>query len=194
MRLAIISDTHMPRGARALPAACVEQLRAADAILHAGDFVEAAVLAAIEALGPPVHAIRGNVDSAELQARLPLTRVVEAGGARVAMIHDAGPATGRLGRMRPRFPGPDAVDCGEGTQQQLLRSSVGLPELDAIFLTHFHLDHWLGVVGMLKTFDLRARERPLSVYGPPGLQRLFGGLRPIIGRTGYPLEGVDLEP
>ena len=84
-------------------------------------------------------------------------------------------------------------DCGEGTQQQLLRS-VGLPELDAVFLTHFHLDHWLGLLGMLKTFDLRARERPLSVYGRPGLQRLFGGLRPIIGRTGYPLELVDLEP
>ena len=60
-------------------------------------------------------------------------------------------------------------DCGEGTQQQLLRS-IGLPELDAIFITHFHLDHWLGLVGMLKTFDLRARERPLTIHGPPGLQ------------------------
>jgi uncharacterized protein len=112
MRLAIISDTHMPRGGRALPPACVEHLRAADAILHAGDFVEAAVLAAIEALGPPVHAIRGNVDSAELQARLPLTRIVEASGARIAMIHDAGPATGRLARMRRRFPDADAVVFG----------------------------------------------------------------------------------
>ena len=63
-------------------------------------------------------------------------------------------------------------DCGEGTQQQLLRS-VGLPELDAIFITHYHLDHWLGVLGMLKTFDLRAREKPLTIYGPPGLQALF---------------------
>ena len=45
-------------------------------------------------------------------------------------------------------------DCGEGTQQQLLRSA-GLPELDAIFISHYHLDHWLGLVGMLKTFDLR---------------------------------------
>jgi ribonuclease Z len=85
-------------------------------------------------------------------------------------------------------------DCGEGTQQQLLRSAVGLPELDAIFLTHFHLDHWLGVVGMLKTFDLRARERPLAIYGPPGLKALFAMLRPILGRTGYPLEVVELEP
>jgi ribonuclease Z len=84
-------------------------------------------------------------------------------------------------------------DCGEGTQQQLLRS-VGLPELDAIFITHFHLDHWLGVVGMLKTFDLRARERPLTIYGPPGLRQLLEGLRPIIGRTGYQLDTVDLEP
>ncbi len=85
------------------------------------------------------------------------------------------------------------IDCGEGTQQQLLRS-VGLPELDAVFITHFHLDHWLGLLGMVKTFDLRGREKPLSVYGPPGLQRLFAVLRPILGRTGYPLEIVDLEP
>jgi ribonuclease Z len=85
------------------------------------------------------------------------------------------------------------IDCGEGTQQQLLRS-IGLPELDAIFITHFHLDHWLGLLGMVKTFDLRGREKPLSVYGPPGLQRLIGGLRPIIGRTGYPLEMIELEP
>jgi ribonuclease Z len=84
-------------------------------------------------------------------------------------------------------------DCGEGTQQQLLRS-VGLPELDAIFITHFHLDHWLGLLGMVKTFDLRAREKPLTIYGPPGISQLFTGLRPIIGRTAYPLATVDLEP
>jgi ribonuclease Z len=84
-------------------------------------------------------------------------------------------------------------DCGEGTQQQLLRS-VGLPDIGAVFITHFHLDHWLGLIGMLKTFDLRARERPLAIYGPPGLQGLLGGLRPVIGRTGYPLELTELEP
>src|SRR6201995_6152733 len=67
-------------------------------------------------------------------------------------------------------------DCGEGTQQQLLRS-IGLPELDAIFITHYHLDHWLGLVGMIKTFDLRARERPLAIPGPPGLHPLFSTLR-----------------
>src|ERR1700742_5193504 len=84
-------------------------------------------------------------------------------------------------------------DCGEGTQQQLLRS-VGLPELDAIFLTHYHLDHWLGIVGMLKTFDLRARGRTRDVYGPRGLRGLFAGLRPLIGRTAYPLNLHELEP
>jgi len=84
-------------------------------------------------------------------------------------------------------------DCGEGTQQQLLRS-VGLPELDAIFLTHYHLDHWLGLLGTLKTFDLRGRERPLTVYGPPGLRALLEGMRPAWGRVAYPLDLQELDP
>jgi ribonuclease Z len=93
-------------------------------------------------------------------------------------------------------------DCGEGTQQQLLRS-IGLPEFDAVFITHYHdavfithyhLDHWLGLLGMVKTFDLRARERPLTLYGPPGLRALIDAMRPVIGRTGYPLELAELDP
>src|SRR3954447_10657717 len=84
-------------------------------------------------------------------------------------------------------------DCGEGTQQQLLRS-IGLPDVDAIFITHFHLDHWLGLIGMLKTFDLRARERPLTLYGPPGRPPVFPVMRPVLGRTGSPLELIELEP
>jgi putative phosphoesterase len=111
-RLAVISDTHLPRGARALPDACLEQLRDADAILHAGDLMELSVLRELEALGPPVHAVRGNVDSAELQARLPLTRIVTVEGARIAMLHDAGPREGRLARLRRRFPDADAVVFG----------------------------------------------------------------------------------
>jgi putative phosphoesterase len=110
--LAIISDTHLPRGARAIPAACLERLRTADAILHAGDFSAASVLWQLETLGPRVHAVRGNVDSSELQALLPLTRIVEAGGARIAMVHDGGPAEGRLGRLRRRFPEADAAVFG----------------------------------------------------------------------------------
>jgi putative phosphoesterase len=87
-------------------------LRAADAILHAGDFMELSVFEALRALGPPVWAVRGNVDSAELQARLPLSRVVPFGDARIAMIHDAGPAQRRLERMRARFPEADVVVFG----------------------------------------------------------------------------------
>ncbi len=84
-------------------------------------------------------------------------------------------------------------DCGEGTQQQLLRS-VGLPELDVVFLTHYHLDHWLGIIGILKTFDLRGRERPLTVYGPPGLRALLDAMRPAWGRVTYPLSLEELDP
>jgi putative phosphoesterase len=90
----------------------VERLRTADAILHAGDFVEAEVLEALEALGPPVHAVHGNVDGPELGMRLPRVRTVEAEGAWIAMIHDAGPAAGRLERMRRTFPDAAAVVFG----------------------------------------------------------------------------------
>jgi uncharacterized protein len=110
--LAIISDTHLPRGHRALPAACVERLRAADLVLHAGDFAAAAVLEELEALGPPVAAVHGNVDDADLRRRLPAQRVVEAGGARIAVLHDAGPAAGRLARLQRRFPDCDAAVFG----------------------------------------------------------------------------------
>jgi putative phosphoesterase len=112
MRLGIVSDTHLPRHGRAIPRDCLERLAASDAILHAGDLIEASVLELLEALGPPVHAVRGNVDSAELSARLPATRTVTAAGARIAMVHDAGPAAGRLERMRRRFPGAVAVVFG----------------------------------------------------------------------------------
>jgi len=84
-------------------------------------------------------------------------------------------------------------DCGEGTQRQLLRS-IGLIDLEEIFVTHFHADHFLGLPGMLKTFGLRGRERPLTVYGPPGLRSLFNALRPIVGRVTFEVTLVELEP
>jgi len=110
--IAIISDTHMPRGSRRLPDACVEQLANADLILHAGDVITLAVLREIEAIGPPVLAVHGNVDDADVRAALPARRVVGAAGAKIAMTHDAGPREGRLARMRRRFPGADAVVFG----------------------------------------------------------------------------------
>jgi ribonuclease Z len=85
-------------------------------------------------------------------------------------------------------------DCGEGTQRQLLRSTVGLVELPEVFLTHYHADHYLGLPGMLKTFALRGREVPLTVYGPPGLVDLFSVLRRIFGKLSYELDIVELRP
>ena len=85
-------------------------------------------------------------------------------------------------------------DCGEGTQRQLLRSSVGLPELPEVFVSHFHADHYLGLPGMLKTFALRGREVPLTIYGPRGLKDLFSTLRRVFGRLPYGLELVELRP
>jgi uncharacterized protein len=110
--LAIVSDTHLPRGARRLPDACVRRLREADAILHSGDFTTVEVLEGIAALGPPLYAVHGNVDEPAVRMRAPAARIVEADGARIAMVHDAGPAAGRLRRMRARFRDADAVVFG----------------------------------------------------------------------------------
>jgi ribonuclease Z len=85
-------------------------------------------------------------------------------------------------------------DCAEGTQRQLLRSEIGLVELREVFLTHYHADHYLGLPGMMKTFALRGREIPLTVYGPPGLKDLFGALRRIFGRLTYEYTLVELRP
>ena len=86
------------------------------------------------------------------------------------------------------------VDCGEGTQRQLLRSSVGLVELTDVLLTHYHADHYLGLPGMLKTFALRGREAPMTVYGPPGLRDLFGSLRRIFGKLTFELRLEEVQP
>ena len=85
-------------------------------------------------------------------------------------------------------------DCGEGTQRQLLRSSGGLIDVREIFLTHYHADHYLGLPGMLKTFALRGREVPVTVYGPPGLRDLFDALRRIFGKLTYTVELKELRP
>jgi ribonuclease Z len=91
--------------------------------------------------------------------------------------------------------GGDAIlfDCGEGTQRQLVRS-VGLADMSHVFLTHFHADHWLGLPGMLKSFELRDRDRPLTVLGPPGTRKLLEAVRFVYGRLKYPFEVRELEP
>jgi ribonuclease Z len=85
-------------------------------------------------------------------------------------------------------------DCAEGTQRQLLRSSVGLVELGEIFVTHFHADHILGLPGLFKTFSLRGRERPLEVHGPRGLVDLLGSLKRVVGKLSYEVQVVEVEP
>jgi hypothetical protein len=112
MQIAVISDTHMPKGSRRLPADCVERLRAADLIVHAGDLCTLSVLRELEAINRVV-AVLGNVDDRQLQSLLPQTAWVPTdGGAEIAVIHNAGPARGRLARMRSRFPGARAVIFG----------------------------------------------------------------------------------
>jgi putative phosphoesterase len=112
MRIAIISDTHMPRGNRRIPPGCLERCRAADAILHAGDLVDVPVLELLRTLGPPLHAIHGNVDTAAVRALLPARAELELAGVRIGMTHAPGPATGRLQRLRAAFPGCQAVVFG----------------------------------------------------------------------------------
>ncbi|HTU32108.1 MAG TPA: metallophosphoesterase family protein [Solirubrobacteraceae bacterium] len=110
--IAIISDTHMPKGERRLPDACCERLASAEAIVHAGDICTVAVLDALRAFGPPVTAVYGNVDDAAVRMVLPAAASVSFGGRTIAVIHDAGPAARRLKRLRRRFPDADAVVFG----------------------------------------------------------------------------------
>jgi putative phosphoesterase len=113
MLVAVISDTHMPRGARRLPDAFVERIRAADLLLHAGDFMTVEVLRELERIGPPLVGVHGNVDTAELRRLLPAERIVRVEDARIAMVHDAGARAGRLERLRRRFgDSADAVVFG----------------------------------------------------------------------------------
>jgi putative phosphoesterase len=112
LKLAIIADTHLPRGARRLAPRCTAQLRAADLIVHAGDFTRLSVLEELQTFGR-VLAVYGNVDEPGLRSRLPERAEIElAEDVRLAVVHDAGPARGRLERLRRRFPRARAVVFG----------------------------------------------------------------------------------
>jgi ribonuclease Z len=86
------------------------------------------------------------------------------------------------------------IDCGEGAQRRLMQSVAGLVDIDLVLLTHCHADHYLGLPGLLKTFDLRERTVPLALYGPPGTRSLVRALEPFIGRLSFPFVAVDVEP
>jgi putative phosphoesterase len=119
--IAILSDTHIPRGRRTLPVRCVERLRAADLILHAGDLTSMAFLDELRAIGPPVEAVVGNVDEPALHELLPVERVVEAGDVRIGMVHIGGSSAGRAERLVARFPGCAAVVYGHSHLPEVTR-------------------------------------------------------------------------
>jgi uncharacterized protein len=110
--VAVIADTHLPRGGRELPARCLRLIAESDAVIHAGDFSTVGVLRDLETVGPPVHAVYGNVDEAALRRLLPAELRLELEGNTIAVLHDAGPRRGRLERLRRRFPEADAVIFG----------------------------------------------------------------------------------
>jgi putative phosphoesterase len=110
--IAVLADTHMPKGARQLPARCHELISTAEATIHAGDLSALPVLSKLESLCPMVHAVHGNVDEPALRKMLPESLELELGESRLAVVHDAGPAKGRLARLRWRFPEADAVVFG----------------------------------------------------------------------------------
>ncbi len=124
VRIAVVSDTHAPRRGP-LPAGCLERIRAADAIVHAGDWSDMATLALLRGLGPPLVGVRGNVEEHAVRSALPETAELSAEGVVVGIVHDAGPEAGRLERMRRRFPGAGAVVFGHSHIPLLERAADG---------------------------------------------------------------------
>jgi uncharacterized protein len=124
MLLAVISDTHLPRGARVLPGACIDRLREADLIIHAGDLTGLSVLEQLRGYGQVVG-VHGNVDDAPVVAALPPELELDVGGCRLAVIHDAGRRVGRLERLRRRFHDADAAIFGHSHVPLLERGSDG---------------------------------------------------------------------
>jgi hypothetical protein len=112
LRVAVISDTHLPRGARVLPPRCVDLCRGADLLLHCGDVTSLAFWEELRALGPPLAGVHGNMDEPALRELLPHSRVVEVEDVRIGMVHIPGPAAGRESRLAARFPGCRAVIYG----------------------------------------------------------------------------------
>jgi putative phosphoesterase len=119
--VAVVADTHLPRGARRLPEAALERLRSADLILHVGDLTSLPFLEELRALGPPVHAVSGNADEPVLRETLPRELVVEASGARLGLVHVPGPRAGREERLLARFPDCTAVLYGHTHLPQVER-------------------------------------------------------------------------
>ena len=112
LRLLVLADTHVPKRARDLPAEVWAAVDAADVVLHAGDWVDVALLDALERRAARLVAVYGNNDGPPLRARLPEVARAELGGLRFAVVHETGPATGRETRCARDFPDADVLVFG----------------------------------------------------------------------------------
>jgi putative phosphoesterase len=112
LRLLLLSDTHIPSRARALPPQVLDAMEWADVIVHAGDWVEASVLDLLEASGPRVIGVWGNNDGADLRSRLPEVARATLEGVRFAVVHETGDATGREARCAVAYPDTDVLVFG----------------------------------------------------------------------------------
>ncbi|MET9057844.1 metallophosphoesterase [Streptomyces antibioticus] len=112
MRLLLMSDTHLPRRARALPAPLLDEIPRADVVFHAGDWVDTATLDLLESRSRRLVAVYGNNDGPELRSRLPEVAHADLGGLRFAVVHETGPARGREARCAADFPGVDVLVFG----------------------------------------------------------------------------------
>jgi uncharacterized protein len=110
--IAVISDTHFPRRGPSLPEAVLSRLRGADLIVHAGDWSDMATLRTVRGIGPPLVTVQGNVEEPAVRVALPRTAEAEIAGLRIGVVHDGGQASGRLERLRARFPGVHMVIFG----------------------------------------------------------------------------------
>jgi putative phosphoesterase len=125
VQVVVLADTHAPRRWRVCPPRVAEHLRLADRIMHAGDVCTAAVLTELAEYAP-VTAVLGNNDGADVaEWGAPETAELDLDGLSVAMVHDSGAATGRLTRLRRRFPVADLVVFGH-SHIPLDESAAGL--------------------------------------------------------------------
>jgi len=164
--IGVISDTHMPARAQRLPEACTALLAGCDVIVHAGDHCDAASLVRLRAIGPPVVAVHGNVDGDDLRRALPETAEIDAGGVRIAVVHDAGRRDGRHARMRRRFPGARVVVFGhshiplvERGPGDLLLVNPGSPTDKRSQTCH--------TMALIRVDDGAVRAEVVTLDGPP---------------------------
>jgi putative phosphoesterase len=112
VRLLLTSDTHLPTRARELPGQLLAEVARADAVIHAGDWVDASALDLLEARSRLLIGVYGNNDGPELRVRLPEVARAELGGVRFGVVHETGPAKGRELRCAERFPDVDVLVFG----------------------------------------------------------------------------------